>query len=148
MSDYVRGLRAKVGKDLILLPSVAALIRGEDGRILLVKHVEGRWQMPGGAVDPGEHPAEACMRECREEASIDVEPLRLLGAFGGPEYQTTYSNGDLVAYVVAVYEGRIVGGEPAPGDDETQDVGWFDVAQLASLDMHDATRTTLAALLA
>jgi len=50
MSDYVRGLREKIGNDFLFMPSVAALIRDEGGRILLVQHVEGRWQLPGGWV--------------------------------------------------------------------------------------------------
>jgi 8-oxo-dGTP pyrophosphatase MutT (NUDIX family) len=148
MSDYVRGLRAKIGTDLLLMPSVAALIRDGDGRALLVRHVEGRWQPPGGAVDPGETPVEACVRECREEASIEVEPLRVLDVFGGPEYTTTYANGDRIAYVVTLYDTRIVGGTPAPGDDETQDVGWFAPDDLDSIEMHPAARATLRAALA
>jgi 8-oxo-dGTP pyrophosphatase MutT (NUDIX family) len=147
MSSYMTALRAKVGTDLILMPSVAALIRDDAGRVLLVQHVEGRWQLPGGAVDPGERPAEACVRECREEASVEIETSRILGVFGGPEYRTVYSNGDVVAFVVTVYEARVVGGEPAAGDDETRAAGWYDPAELAALDMHIATRSTLAALL-
>jgi 8-oxo-dGTP pyrophosphatase MutT (NUDIX family) len=147
MSDYVKGLRAKVGHDLLLMPAAGALIRDDEGRLLLVRHVEGRWQMPGGAVDPGEHPAEACARECREEASVEVEPLRVLGAFGGPEYETTYENGDRISYVITVYEARIVAGTPAAGDDETQDVGWFAPEELDALTMHPAARKTLRALL-
>ena len=54
MSDYVRRLREKVGNDFMFMPSVSALIRDDDGRILFVQHVEGRWQLPGGAVEPGE----------------------------------------------------------------------------------------------
>jgi 8-oxo-dGTP pyrophosphatase MutT (NUDIX family) len=75
MSDYVRALREKIGNDFLLMPSVAALIRDDGGRILFVQHVEGRWQLPGGAIDPGERPAQAMQRECREEAGIEVEPI-------------------------------------------------------------------------
>ena len=59
MSEYVRGLRERIGHDLLLMPSAHVLIRDGDERILLVRHVEGRWQLPGGAVAPGEGPAEA-----------------------------------------------------------------------------------------
>jgi 8-oxo-dGTP pyrophosphatase MutT (NUDIX family) len=34
-------------------------------------------------VDPGETPADAARRETREEASIEIEPLRIVGVFGG-----------------------------------------------------------------
>jgi 8-oxo-dGTP pyrophosphatase MutT (NUDIX family) len=147
MSDYVRGLREKVGNDLLFMPSVAALIRDDDGRILLVQHVEGRWQLPGGAVDPGEGPAEAMQRECREEAGIDVEPIRIAGAFGGPEYRITYSNGDEAGWVVTVFEARIVAGEPSASDDETQAVGWFTPDEIDALELVPAARATLDALL-
>jgi hypothetical protein len=83
MSEYVRRLREKIGNDFMFMPSVAALIRDEDGRILLVQHVEGRWQLPGGAVDPGERPAAAMQRECAEEAGIAVDPIGVAGVYGG-----------------------------------------------------------------
>jgi 8-oxo-dGTP pyrophosphatase MutT (NUDIX family) len=146
MSDYVRRLREKVGNDFLLMPSVAALIRGDDGRILFVQHVEGRWQLPGGAVDPGERPAAAMQRECREEAGIAVDPIRIAGVFGGPEYRITYANGDETGWVVTVYEARIVAGDPAPSDDETQAVGWFSFDELAGLELAPSTRETLRAL--
>jgi 8-oxo-dGTP pyrophosphatase MutT (NUDIX family) len=148
MSDYVRSLRAKLGNDFLFMPSVAALIRDRDARILLVQHVEGRWQLPGGAVDPGETPAEAMCRECKEEAGIDVEPIRIAGVFGGPEYRITYANGDEAGWVVTVFEARIVGGEPAASDDETQAVGWFVPSDVDGLELAPSTRETLRSLLA
>jgi 8-oxo-dGTP pyrophosphatase MutT (NUDIX family) len=148
MSDYVRALRGKLGHELLLMPAVGTLIRDDAGRILLVQHVEGRWQLPGGAVDPDESPADAVRRECREEASIAVEPCRILGAFGGRDYRITYGNGDEAAYIVVVYEARIVDGEPAPGDDETRAVGWFAPDELDALTIAQSTRLTLRELLA
>jgi 8-oxo-dGTP pyrophosphatase MutT (NUDIX family) len=147
MSDYVRGLREKIGNEFLLMPSVAALIRNDDGRILFVQHVEGRWQLPGGAVDPGERPAEAMRRECLEEAGIEVEPIRIAGVFGGPEYRITYANGDEAGWVVTVFEARIAAGEPTPSDDETQAVGWFTLDELDGLELGPSTRVTLRALL-
>jgi 8-oxo-dGTP pyrophosphatase MutT (NUDIX family) len=147
MSDYVRALREKIGNDLLLMPAVGGLLRDEHGRILLVQHVEGRWQLPGGAVDPGEPPDDAVRRECLEEAGIVVEPVALLGAFGGPEYEVRYSNGDEAGYVVTVYELRHVDGEPTPSDDETRAVGWFAPAEIEGLEIAPATRSTLRALL-
>ena len=147
MSDYVRGLREKIGHDFMLMPSVAALIRDDDGRILLVRHVEGRWQLPGGAVDPGERPAAAMQRECREEAGITVEPIRIAGVYGGPEYRITYANGDETGWVVTVFEARIAAGAPSPSDDETQAVGWFRPDELEPLAFAASTRETLRSLL-
>ena len=147
MSEYMRALRAKVGNDFILVPSVAALIRDEAGRVLLVRHVEGRWQIPGGAIDPGERPDEALRRECREEAGIDVKVGRVVGVYGGPEHTATYANGDRVGWIVSVFEATRVGGELRPDHEETDAVEWFEPGKLDELEMHAATRATLAAAL-
>jgi 8-oxo-dGTP pyrophosphatase MutT (NUDIX family) len=146
MSDYVRGLREKVGHDLLLMPCAAALVRDETGRILLVRHVDGPWQLPGGAIDPDESPEDAVRRECREEASIEIRTGRVVGAFGGPGYRRRYANGDEVGIVGLVYEAEIVSGTPQPGDDETQEVGWFAPADFEGLVLSAPSRAELAAL--
>jgi 8-oxo-dGTP pyrophosphatase MutT (NUDIX family) len=146
MSDYVRGLREKIGHDLLLVPCAAALIRDESDRILLVRHVDGPWQLPGGAIDPDETPEEAVRRECREEASIEIRPVRIAGAFGGPHYRRRYANGDEVGIVGLVYEAEIVSGLPQPGDDETQETGWFAPGELEGLGLSAPSRAELAAL--
>ncbi len=147
MSNYVRRLREKIGNDFMFMPSVTALIRDEDGRILLVQHVEGRWQLPGGAIDPGERPAAAMQRECLEEAGITVEPIRIAGVYGGPEYTITYANGDEAGWVVTVFEARIGAGDPSASDDETQAVGWFRPDEIEALELAPSTRETLQCLL-
>ena len=146
MSDYMRRLREKLGNDYVLVPAAGALIRGEEGRVLLVQHVDGPWQLPGGAVDPDESPEDAVRRECREEASIEITPLRIVGAFGGHDYRSRYANGDEVGIVAVIYEAEIVSGMPSPGDDETQDVGWFTAAELETVDLRATSRSTLAKL--
>lgn len=146
MSDYIRALRDKIGTDYVLVPAAGALIRDDEGRVLLVRHVDGPWQLPGGAIDPDESPEDAVCRECREEASIEVRPFRIAGAFGGPSYRSRYANGDEVGIVAIVYEAEIVSGSPQPGDDETQDVGWFRRAELETLDLRETARATLTSL--
>jgi 8-oxo-dGTP pyrophosphatase MutT (NUDIX family) len=146
MSDYMRRLRDKVGTDYVLIATAGALIRDDDGRVLLVQHVDGPWQLPGGAVDPDERPDDAARRECLEEASIEIVPLRIAGAFGGPDYRSRYANGDEIGIVAIVYEAEIVAGAPAPGDDETQDVGWFARDELGTLELRPTSRRTLATL--
>jgi 8-oxo-dGTP diphosphatase len=143
MSEYVRRLREKIGTDFLLVPSVAAIVRDRAGRVLLVQHVEGRWQIPGGAVDPGESPQEAAARECREEANIVVRIGEVLGAFGGDRYRATYANGDEIGFVPVVFAAELVSGEPAPDREETQAVGWFTAAEAEELEMHPATREML-----
>ena len=80
MPDHVARLRAKVDNDLLFLPSAACVIRDAEERILLVRHVEGWWSLPGGFIDVGETPAEAARREAREEVSVEVELVGIAGS--------------------------------------------------------------------
>ncbi len=56
---------------------VAAVIEDGSGRVLLAQRPEGkqhagRWEFPGGKIEPGEHAHDALRRELREELGIDV----------------------------------------------------------------------------
>jgi len=116
------------------MPGVAAVIRDAEGRVLLQHHTNGTgWGPPSGAIDPGEAPAEAIVREVREEAGLEVVPVRLVGIVGGPEFRCTYPNGDQVEYTTVVFECRIVGGTLAAPDGEADEHRWFPVDALPTL---------------
>lgn len=145
IAPHIARLRALVGHELLLLPSAALLPVDEAGRLLLVKpagHDDG-WHVLGGAVDIGESPAQAAIREAREEIGVGVRLVRLLDVLGGPDYEVRYPNGDRAAYVAAVYEGRIVEGSPAPSDGELSEVAWFDRADLPALRLSTFARALL-----
>jgi ADP-ribose pyrophosphatase YjhB (NUDIX family) len=93
-------------------------------------HDDG-WGVLGGAVDVGESPASAAVREACEEISADVQLVRLVDALGGPDCHVSYPNGDRTAYVTAVYEARIIRGSQAPGDGELSEFAWFHTRRTA-----------------
>ncbi len=146
MSEYVRGLREKIGTDFLLVPSAHVAIRDDAGRVLLVQHVEGRWQLPGGAIEPLESQRNAAARECLEEAGVVVAVGEVLEVFGGDDYRITYANGDRLGFVPILFAGEIVDGELRPDGDETTAVAWLSIEEAAAIDMHPATREMLRAL--
>ncbi len=76
-----------------------------NGLVLLVHKVYGNgWDIPGGYVDRGESPADACRREVREELGIDVEPQRLLVHDWAPSER----EGDKLLYV---FDGGLLPGK-------------------------------------
>ena len=103
IAAHIARLRAVVGHELLLVPSVSVLPVDQAGRLLLVRHAghDDRWGVLGGAVDVGESPAAAAVREAREEVSADVQLLRLVDVPGGPDYEISYPNGDRTAVVRA-----------------------------------------------
>ncbi|MFJ8886570.1 NUDIX hydrolase [Streptomyces sp. NPDC102402] len=56
----------------------AAIITDQVGRVLLVHptyHEDDRWLLPGGVVEPGEHPLDTCRREITEELGLTDLPV-------------------------------------------------------------------------
>jgi len=127
MSSYMKSLRAHVGSQLLLAPSVAALIRNEAGQILfLLRSDNGLWDLPAGAIDPGETPSQAIVREVCEETGLVVEPTAIAAVFGGLRYRLRYDNGDVTEYTVTVFECRVVGGELNALDGEALELRFID----------------------
>jgi ADP-ribose pyrophosphatase YjhB (NUDIX family) len=145
IAAHIARPRAVIGHELLLVPSVSVLPVDEAGRVLLIRHAghHDGWGVLGGAVEVGESPASAAVREAREEISADVELVRLMDVLGGPDYEVSYPNSDRTAYVTAVYEARIISGCPAPGDGELGELAWFTPAELPGLQLSRFCRALL-----
>jgi 8-oxo-dGTP pyrophosphatase MutT (NUDIX family) len=132
MSDFYRGLRERIGPDLLLIPAVAAVIRENDGRILVQQKHDGSWSLPAGAVEPGETPSQAIVREVREETGLRVRPARVAGVVGGGRCRVRYPNGHQVEYVVTVFDCAVVGGRLLETGEETLRLAFLNPAQALS----------------
>ena len=90
---------------------VAATIFEFDGGILLTQRAiepgYGKWTFPGGFVERGERAEAAAEREALEEAGVEIEAGEIVGL---------YSYEDQLP-VIAVFSGRVMGGEPEPLDE-------------------------------
>ncbi|MFD1913600.1 NUDIX hydrolase [Halodurantibacterium flavum] len=81
----------KAGQVYRRRPGVYAVIR--EGRDLLLTHQKDpvpEYQLPGGGIDPGEHPIHALHREVFEETGWRIRVLRRLGAFRRFAYMPEY----------------------------------------------------------
>jgi 8-oxo-dGTP pyrophosphatase MutT (NUDIX family) len=145
MSPYVRGLRDKIGHELLMLQSVTVMLFDDDGRLLLAQDAgSGLWMTVGGAIEPDEAPADAAVREFWEETGLWIEPTRLLGVFGGPEFSFTYPNGDAISYVATVFAARLLGGEARPDGEEVVALRYVSRDEAAALPMAAWTREMVA----
>ena len=132
ISPFVVNLRKKIGKDLLHLIGINAVVLNDRGEVLLVKSKEtNQWMPIGGMIEPGEEPADAAIREVYEETGVRIVPQRLAGVYDGPHVE--YSNGDLVRYITIVFLCRAVGGEPHAHDDENSDARFFPIDKLPDL---------------
>lgn len=134
ISEYLKELRQLIGTRLVVVPCVTAVIRDDRGRLLMARHAgSGIWGTPGGAVDPNESPAEAVVRELREETGLVVRAGRVLGAWGGPDFLVTYENGDQCSYVMIAIECEIEGGSMQPDGEEVLELRYVARGELEQL---------------
>jgi 8-oxo-dGTP pyrophosphatase MutT (NUDIX family) len=105
--------------------------------VLAVRRADGRppWAFPGGTIGPGESPADAAVREVREETGCPVRPGRILGSRLHP------ATGQAITYVAAVPDQGTDVSAVSPG--EVTEARWLTVGEAVSL-MPDMFQPVLA----
>ncbi|WP_433722020.1 (deoxy)nucleoside triphosphate pyrophosphohydrolase [Actinoplanes sp. CA-051413] len=85
---------------------IVAAVIVQDGRVLACERsappeVAGRWEFPGGKVEPGETDAQALARECAEELGVRVA----VGARVGPDVPLAHGRAVLRVFTVTLLNG-------------------------------------------
>ncbi len=80
--EQIEPLRASVFSCPTPFACGDAAVIDDAGRILLVQRADnGKWAMPGGALEVGETPAEGVLREAFEETGVHCQVVSLVGVF-------------------------------------------------------------------
>lgn len=118
-----------------------AIIRDASGRVLVNKRQHGKpfagkWEFPGGKIEPGESAAQALVRELDEELGISIVQQRPLITF-------PYSYDDLTVYLrvneVLQHEGKVSGRED-------QALDWVAPDELNGIDLLAANAAIVSAV--
>ncbi|RMG32536.1 MAG: (deoxy)nucleoside triphosphate pyrophosphohydrolase [Methanobacteriota archaeon] len=120
-----------------IIPVVAGIVWNE-GRILLAQRLKtdrtfpGKWEFPGGKIEPGEHPKDALKRELKEELNLQVHNLRLF------EVTTDFTkvNGKDFQFLLIYYEAQSDTKEVVELEVET--ANWVNPGELLEFDLTPA----------
>lgn len=109
-------------------PALSMAVVVADGKLLMIRRSEREgdllWALPGGAIEAGESPEEAAVRETLEETGLKVEAFRLIGQRVHPK------TGRDMSYAACT----VVGGEAHVADtDELDAVAWVTLAEIPNL---------------
>jgi len=128
--------------------AVGAVIEDGEGKILLVKHVEGRggfwqgkWICPGGKLKLGETIEEGIVREVREETNLEIKLTVPLIPFD----RIVKEGEETRLHVIYIdYLAELVGGELKPASDVGQAI-WVGKEELSEMwpELHDDTKRLL-----
>ena len=119
---------------------IAAIIRKES-RILIGKRkvgtFAGKWEFPGGKMEPGETPEQCLARELAEELGVEARIGKLFLST-----RHAYSH---MAIEFVTYEAEIVSGEPRLRDHN--ELRWVLPAELCLYDFPEADRPVVEKLM-
>ena len=120
---------------------IVAAVIVVDGRVLACERsappeVAGRWEFPGGKVEPGETDEEALIRECVEELGVRVE----VGARVGPDVPLAHGRA-----VLRVFSVELIGGD-IPRALEHTAMRWLGPDELTSVRWLPADKPIVAEL--
>ena len=105
-------------------PAVGVIITNHNRLLLAKRNIEPfkhDWDLPGGFVDIGETPEQACVRELLEEANLEIKVIAYVSSY--PDRYQQYPT------LVMGFTAEIAAGEPKPADDVAE-LKWFDLDQL------------------
>ncbi|MFD6415012.1 NUDIX hydrolase [Streptomyces sp. NPDC060194] len=136
--DYFRDPMAPKANSVV--PSVTAVVRDGDGRLLVIHKTDNDlWALPGGGHDIGESIADTVVREVLEETGITVQIDGVVGLYTNPEHVLAYDDGEVRQQFSICFRAHPTGGTLRTSS-ESKEVRWVDPADLSELNIHPSMR--------
>jgi 8-oxo-dGTP pyrophosphatase MutT (NUDIX family) len=125
-------------------------------KTLLINHKKlNKWMIPGGHVEPFENPAEAAIREVKEETGIDINLVSFIHVPLPPWDDSTwvlppefiydekipaYGTNCEHVHVDCLYIGIASSVKCKMNKSESNDIFWYSICELTNLNMFETTR--------
>ena len=108
---------------------VTAAIMIKDERVLIAQRhpddfMGGKWEFPGGKLEPDESPEESLARELQEELGVEIRVGKIL--------EVVYHRYPEKNVLLLFYTCELINGEPQPL--EVEEVAWVSTRDLPQLD--------------
>ena len=130
--NYIAWLRSKVGHEKIILVFAGGCLFDKNGKVLLQRRGDSnKWGFPGGAIELGETPEMAAIREVKEETGLDVKVSDLIGIYTDCDME--YPNGDKAHSICIFYELELIGGQLKCDNVETVDLKYYGLDEMPEL---------------
>ncbi|BFH63057.1 NUDIX domain-containing protein [Paenibacillus azoreducens] len=123
---YIEELRNRSGNLPLIIVRPTLILLNDEGSILMVKHHDNTWGLPGGMLEPGESVEDALKRELREELDIkiNVNDLNHFQVFSDSRFYISQLGAD-THYIAITYYTKQFKGKIKPDQVEVTDFGFF-----------------------
>jgi ADP-ribose pyrophosphatase YjhB (NUDIX family) len=136
--DYYNDPQAPPANSLV--PAASAIVVDGDGRLLLHRRQDnGKWALPGGAMELGESLRDCIIREVREETGFDVDVVGIVGTYTDPKHVYAYDDGEVRQEFSICFLCTVRGGSLGVSD-ESHEVRFVDATELDGLPMVPSIR--------
>jgi len=123
-----------------LIAGVLGIVFNTEGQVLLTKryepevpHEHSKWQLPGGALEHGEHPEDTLKREIKEELGLGGEIIS-----PGPIIRSVVSESEkqlthliMFAYIIRLLDMATI---DISNDPQATEFDWFNIDSLGEME--------------
>jgi 8-oxo-dGTP pyrophosphatase MutT (NUDIX family) len=150
INSYIWKLRQKIGRDLVITPTVDVLPINSKGQVKLAISAQfgiDTWSVVGGHVEPGDSWLSAALNELEEEAGIVAKPENLVpwATVSGAKRIFHYADGDTQPFTLIFLVKDWDSENTATDDEEVLENGWFDIDEALQMKLTTWCRQILLA---